>query len=137
MGGGRGQVAMEYLFVAGFATVLLVVIIVIAYSQSALFSQDVTASQVQKIGNQLVDAANAVYYAGPPAKRTLTLYFPNLVSNIAIANNSLTFTIAAQGGLADYSLSAQTNMTGTLRPFAGTHVVIVEALPGIVNITDT
>jgi uncharacterized protein (UPF0333 family) len=136
VGGSSGQVAMEYLLITGFVFLILAVIMVISYSQSAAFSRQVTASQIQKVGNQIIDAANGAYYAGPPTKRTLTLYFPELINNVSIDNTSLTFTVQGEGGVYEYSISAATNMTGTIRNFAGIHTISIEAQDNIVNITD-
>jgi uncharacterized protein (UPF0333 family) len=136
VGGSSGQVAMEYLLITGFVFLILATIMVISYSQSAAFSRQVTASQIQKVGNQIIDAANAAYYAGPPTKRTLTLYFPELINRVDINNTSLTFTVQGEGGVYEYSISAATNMTGSIRSFSGIHVISVEAQDNIVNITD-
>src|SRR6185295_14623963 len=75
----RAQSAMEYLLITAFAFLILAAILLVGYSQTATFSRDVTAAQLQKVGNQITDAANAVYYVGPPAKKTVRLYFPDLI----------------------------------------------------------
>jgi uncharacterized protein (UPF0333 family) len=134
--GRQGQSAMEYLLITGFVFLILAAILVVAYSQTSMFNRDVTASQIQKVGNQLVDAANSVYYVGPPARKTLTLYFPELINNITIANQTILFTVQGNGGVYEYAVFASTNMTGTLRPFSGIHVITIEAQSTIVNITD-
>ena len=134
--GSIGQSAMEYVMITGFVMLILFGILVVAYSQTAAFSRDVSQSQVQKVGNEIADGANAVYYAGPPAKKTVTLYFPDLINNITIANQSITFNMQSEGGHYEYSVSAATNMTGALRPFAGLHMITLRAQAGIVNITD-
>jgi hypothetical protein len=127
---------MEYLLITGFVFLILAVILVVSYSQSATFTREVTSSQIQKVGNQIVDAANAVYYAGPPTKKTLKLYFPELINNVTISNTALNFNVQGAAGPSEYSISAATNMTGSLRNFAGIHVISVQAQNGIVNITD-
>lgn len=133
---GRGQIAMEYLLVAGFAFVLLVPIIIIAYTQSAQFSTDVTAAQVQKVGSTIVDNVNAAYYAGPPTKRTLRLYFPEKITSITIANSSIIFEVQGTPRY-NYVAFAAANMTGTLRPYAGLHTITITADDPNVNVTDS
>lgn len=122
--------------ITGFVLLILFGILVIAYSQSSAFTRGVSASQVQKIGAEITDGANAVYYAGPPTKKTMTLYFPELINDITIANQSITFAMQGEGASYEYAAFAATNMTGTLRPFAGLHVITITAQQGIVNITD-
>ena len=126
---------MEYLLVMAFVFVLLVGILILAYQQSAAFSNDVSAAQVQKIGTELVDAANTVYYAGPPTKKTVRLYFPENIKNITISGQTILFTMQGRNGPYEYAISASTNMTGTLQPFNGLHVISIEAQESVVNIT--
>jgi hypothetical protein len=64
------------------------------------------------------------------------LYFPELINSIQVANQTIVFTMQGDGGPYEYAVFANTNMTGTIRPFAGTHSVTVEALGNVVNITD-
>lgn len=126
---------MEYLLVMAFVFVLLIGILILAYQQSAAFTNDVSAAQVQKIGTELVDAANAVYYAGPPTKKTVRLYFPENIRNITINEQTILFTMQGSTGTYEYAIRAATNMTGTLRPFNGLHVISIEAQESVVNIT--
>lgn len=132
----QAQSSMEYLLITGFVLVIIIAIIAVAYSQSAKFSTDVSAAQIQKIGNGIGDAVNAVYYAGPPTKKTLTLQFPTNINYVALANQSIVFNLMGEGGSYDYVVFTQANMTGWLRPFSGIHVVTVESLGSVVNVTD-
>lgn len=133
--GCKAQSSMEFLLVTVFAFILLAGILIIAYAQSSSFSTDITSAQVQKVGMQLTDAANTVYYAGPPTKKTMTVYIPEHVTNISIGGSSVLFTLQGPGGISQYSAIAVPNLTGSLQPFAGIHVVTIEAQAGAVNIT--
>ncbi len=132
----RGQIAMEYLLAVGFAFLLLVPIVIIAYTQSSRFSGDVAAAQVQKVGSDLVDAVNAVHYAGPPAKKTLRLYFPDRVRDVSFQNSTIVFTVQGEQGHYEYAVFSQAVLSGDLREFSGVHVVTVAATPEGVNVTD-
>jgi uncharacterized protein (UPF0333 family) len=138
MGSGarKGQIAMEYLLAVGFAFLLLVPIIIIAYTQSSRFSDDVTAAQVQRVGEELVEAVHAVHYAGPPAKKTVRVYFPERVSDVSFQNSTIVFSIQAEGGAYEYAVFSQAVLSGDVREFAGVHVITVEATGGGVNVTD-
>jgi uncharacterized protein (UPF0333 family) len=127
---------MEYLLVVAFSFALLAAIAFVALTASSSFGSEVSASQVQKIGNQIVDAADAVYYSGPPAKKTLTLYFPQMIKNVTLSGKNVIFTMQGDGGDYDYSVSSASNLTGDLRTFSGLHNIIIEAGDGAVNITD-
>lgn len=127
---------MEYLLITAFAFLLLAPIIIIAYSQSASFSNDVAAAQVERLGSQITDAINAAYYAGPPSKQTMALYFPDRIDSITIAGNTIVFAMQGAGGKYEYAASAAGNITGTLRPFEGIHRITITATAAGVNITD-
>ncbi len=135
--GERGQIAMEYLLVTGFAFLLLLPIIIIAYQQSATYVDDVTSAQIQKVGNEIINAANTVYYSGPPTKKTVRVYFPKNIYSVEFKNTAIVFTAQGQGGAYEYAVVADTNMTGNISTFDGIHVLTVEAKKNVVNITES
>jgi hypothetical protein len=126
---------MEYLLVMAFVFTILVAIIILAYSQAATFSSDVTAAQVQKVGNTLADAVNTVYYAGSPTKKTVRVYFPEHIDTITIDGEFIIFNVQGRGGPYEYAVRTATNLTGSLQAFGGVHTVTIEAQEGVVNIT--
>jgi uncharacterized protein (UPF0333 family) len=132
----RGQSSMEYLIITGISFLFLFAIMVVAYYQSATFSTDVAGAQVQKVGNQIVDAADIAYYAGPPTKKTITVYFPDHIKTITISEQTIIFLMEGNGGAYEYPVFAATNMTGSLGSFKGLHTITITAGNGIVNITD-
>jgi hypothetical protein len=129
---------MEFLLVMAFVFLILVGIMLVAYTQSARFTNDVTASQIQKVGNEIIDAANAAYYAGPPTKKTITLYFPQQINTITIAGQSIIFNLQGSGGSYDYVVYSSSNLTGSLRTFSGLHTITITivAQEGAVSVTD-
>ena len=134
----KAQASMEYLLIVTFAMIALSVIAFAAYSQSASFSSDVTSSQIQKVGNQIVDAANAAYYAGPPTKKTITLYFPDLIRSINVMNQSIVFVVQGSQGTYEYAVYSSTPMfaPNNISVFPGLHTITILAGSGYVNITD-
>ena len=133
----RGQVSMEYLLIVGFSLLLLIPIILLAYSQSATFTDDVTAAQIQKVGSEITQAVNTVYYAGQPTKKTIQVYFPKNINQINITDSSVVFTVQGQGGSYQYAAFAQSNMTGTIDTFSGIHIITVQAQGSIVTVVDS
>lgn len=131
-----GQAAFEYLLITAFGFFLILPIIIIAFTQSASFSSDVTSAQIQKVGNQIIDGVNAVYYSGAPAKKTLKLYLPEGVTSIAITNSTIQFTVQGSGGAYQYAVFADTNMTGSIATFSGIHRLTITAQEEDVLITD-
>lgn len=123
----HGQSAMEYLLIIGFSTMLLLPLIIIAFSESSNFADEVAAAQIRKAADRVGDAADAVYYTGPPAKRTLRLQFPERIQDVTIAATSITFRLQGQGGPYEYVAWTAANLTGTLGTFPGTHRITIEA----------
>jgi len=128
---------MEYLLVVSFAFILLTLILVIAYSESARFSLQVSTAQIQRSGGELVDAINTVYYAGPPTKKTMQVQFPKHLRGVRIENNTIIFEMLGESGLYDYAVDAYPNVTGSMRSHSGLHLITLEAINGSVRITDT
>lgn len=132
----RGQVSMEYLMITAMAFLLLAPIIIIAYSESNDFHIDVSQAQIEKVGSEIVAAANAVSYTGPPAKRTIKLYFPDGIKATQITGREVVFTMTGHAGPYEYSAVAEANLSGSLNTFAGTHTITIVAGTTNVTITD-
>jgi len=128
---------MEYLLIVSFAFLLLTAIIFVALSQSSSFSSEVTAAQIQKVAHRIVDAADAAYYAGPPTKKSFSLYFPDNILEANVTGKDVVFRVSGTGGNYEYALSSSTNLSGTLRTFKGVHHITVEATDSYVLINDT
>lgn len=143
MGGRRvfrtrsAQSAMEYLLVVSFAFIILTLILVIAYSESSRFALQVSTAQIQRAGGELVDAINTVYYAGSPTKKTMQLQFPKHLRGVRIENNTIVFEMLGESGVYEYAVEAYSNVTGSIHPNGGLHVLTIEAIDDSVRITET
>lgn len=134
--GVRGQISMEYLIITAVALLLLIPIIIIAATESSSFQVDVSAAQIEKVANEIVSAANEVYYTGSPAKRTLKLYFPEGIKSAAIVGKEIIFNMTGSKQQYEYALAAEGNLTGNLQNYAGLHKITVTAGINEVTITD-
>ncbi len=123
----KGQVSIEYLLITAFAFLMTVPIIALFYSQSHQIQEDVTDAQVEKIASELRDAANEVYYQGPPSKRTLKIYMPDNVENVSISNKNIIFKVSSTAGDYEIVKVADTNLTGDINSFSGIHNIEVKA----------
>ncbi len=123
----KAQVAMEYLMITGLIFLMLIPTIILFLTQSRNFNEDITDSQVHKILETVVGAADTVYYQGPPAQQQLRLYMPKQVNNIAIENQTITFNISK--GTVEYTMdkTSKANLTGSLSTEAGLHIITVTA----------
>lgn len=129
----KAQVSIEYILVVGFAFLMLTPLIVIFYTSSNDMNDQVTMSQADKIANEIVAAADQVYYQGPPTKKTLKVYMPENVESIIIQNNWIKINTKQTDGAPRASVA---NLTGNIDAFGGIHNIEVIAISGGVMIAD-
>ncbi|OIO65406.1 hypothetical protein COY28_01045 [Candidatus Woesearchaeota archaeon CG_4_10_14_0_2_um_filter_57_5] len=125
--GKRGQVSMEYLFVAGLAFILVLPLTMVTVWESRNINTDVAITQTDRIGEELINSVQTVYYHGYPSTRTIRLYFPQYLSDITFDEHRIVFTITATGHDLIVIREAVTNLTGSLSSTAGIHTITLSA----------
>lgn len=123
----RGQAAMEYLFVVGFAFALLIPIILLFYTQSNAFEEEVRFTQAKNALEEITQAANNVYYLGPPSKQTLRIQFPNNVREVIIDDQLITLVLDTSTSNSLISAQTVANLSGSIPAYSGLHVISVLA----------
>lgn len=118
---------MEYLFVVGFAFALLIPIIIIYYSQSNVFEEEVAISQTNKALQEIVRAADTIYYLGPPSRQTISVRFPEVLREITIQEQAITVHLDIGSGRQVNAQTRSANLTGTLPSNPGLHVITIQA----------
>jgi len=83
-----GQGAFEYVLVVGIAMLIIVPGAILFYNYSTKSEDQVLRSQIELIGNDLIEASEKVYYIGENTWETLKINIPNNVRWIYILNNS-------------------------------------------------
>ena len=131
-----GQVSIEYLIIVGMTVLLLFPLLYVFYSNSQSFQGQVTATQTSQIAKKVVDAADSVYYLGPPSQQTLSVVFPDGIKNVTILGNSVSFLISGAGAKYEVVEWSAANLTGNLSPSQGVHQITVSAQAGGVVISD-
>lgn len=124
---GKGQVSMEFLLIMGFAFLLIIPVIILFLTQVSDINEDVTAAQLQKLGNELIDSIDNVYYLGAPTKKTIEIYVPDFIESIEFIGNQIWFNVST--GNVAYSIIkvAAANITGSLNTNYGMHVITITA----------
>ncbi|MFH1400074.1 MAG: hypothetical protein ABIH41_01015 [Nanoarchaeota archaeon] len=122
--GRAGQVSMEYLMVVAIAAMLIIPLIGIFFQASSDLDQSIQSSQADRVANEIVDAADEVYYLGPPAKKTLKVYLPDSVKSLTIGVNYLQIDVHGAVGAPRFSAG---NLSGSIQPTGGLHVIAVYA----------
>ncbi|MBW2990350.1 hypothetical protein KY348_01455 [Candidatus Woesearchaeota archaeon] len=130
----KSQISIEFLIVVGIAFLMTIPLILIFYQQSSTLNTDITSSQVEKVASEIRDAADEVYYLGPPSKKTISIYMPEDVQSVSINNNKIIFLVDSPIG--DYQVVKWTvaNLSGTMASHTGIHHVTVEAYDTYVDI---
>jgi len=78
----KAQASAEYILVSSLILLIILPTIYIFYSYSNKSSEEIRQSQVNKVGTDIVDAAEQVYYLGEPSKTTLDAIMPDGVEKI-------------------------------------------------------
>jgi len=133
----KGQVSIEFIMVVGFALMMTLPLIVIFFRQSESLQTEITGSQVDKVASEIRDAADEVYYLGSPSRKSLTLYFPDDVTNVTLLDNKIIFWVDSADG--DYEIVkwAVVNLSGSIQSFGGIHRISVESKDSYVLVSDS
>jgi uncharacterized protein (UPF0333 family) len=132
----RGQAAMEYLAVIGFALLMIVPIIFIFFSQSEDITQQLTMNQIREIGRKVVNTAEKIYYLGEPSQTTLKIYMPNNVEQVNISGRTIVFKVRLNNAPSDLVFPSTVNVTGNISVQSGIRFIKVKTIAGKVNISD-
>jgi hypothetical protein len=84
----QGQGAFEYILVVAIAMILIVPGVILFYNYSLKSNDEVMRSQIDMIGNDIMDAAEKVYYIGEYSWQSVKVDVPDKVTNIYILGNS-------------------------------------------------
>ena len=76
-----GQGAFEYILIVAIAMVLIVPGVILFYNYSLKSNDQVLRSQIEMIGNDLMDAAEKVYYIGEYSWQSVRINIPEKVSS--------------------------------------------------------
>jgi len=85
----KAQAAMEYLMIAGFVMLIMLPLVYLVYNYTQESGADIVNAQITKLGRDLVNNAESVYYFSSPSKITLDFNMPRGVHNITIQQNPL------------------------------------------------
>lgn len=83
----RAQAAIEYLLVGAMVTLIILPTMYIFYAYSQRSNEEIRQSQLSKVGTDIVDVAEQVYYLGEPSKVTIDEVMPEGVIGIEIWEN--------------------------------------------------
>ncbi len=127
-----GQISIEYLFIIGFATLILTILLGLSLIYSKDVEDEVYATQAERIVKEIVKNAETVYYYGPPSKTTLTVFMPENIEDITIDGKYITFKLYTQHGVTDIFQKAKMDLQGKINKSPGIKEIYIEAREGYV-----
>ena len=131
----KSQVSVEYMFIMGFATLMIIPLLLIYYTYSAETTDSVATSQALQIARKIVDSSESVYYLGKPSQTTLKVNFPDKIYSTNLSSKEVVFKIKTKNGITDIVQVSSVNMSGSLPTTQGIHIITVKAEDGYVQIT--
>ena len=83
----KAQAAMEYLMIAGFVMLIMLPLVYLVYNYTQESGADIVEAQINKLGRDIINNAESVYYFSSPSKITIDTNMPRGVLNITIHQN--------------------------------------------------
>lgn len=80
----RAQASVEYLMVVGLAFVIVMPMVYMFYSYTISTQEEVGMAKIHKIGVDMANAAEGVYYLGEPSRTTISVNMPELIYNVTV-----------------------------------------------------
>jgi len=121
----KGQIAIEYMLIIGFAITLLIPLFFIYSSQSADFICKVDREPPFIAGQRIADTAETVFYLGYPSRADVRVRLPISMKSGTLANRETVFAVC-NSTITEVIIPTSINMTGTLPSNGGTYLLQIE-----------
>ncbi len=109
----RGQFAVEHLLVVAFGLLVIIPIIYFFYNYSVSQVDEVSMTQLNRMGNDILNNAESVYYMGKPSRITLDSNMPSGVRNITVlGSKELVFWVTYNGKVSEVAFSSNVPIEG-------------------------
>ena len=85
----RGQISIEYVMIVGFSLLIIAPLLLTALRTSGTYQTSIEQSQLDRIASDLTALADEVSFEGPPAARSVSVYFPARIVNATTSGRFL------------------------------------------------
>ena len=112
----RVQASIEYLVVFSLGFLILIPMVYMFYSYSTKSSEQIMTSDIAVIGNDIVNAAESVYYMGRGSRLTLEETMPEGITNIYLISdwaNDINELVFELGGNHSMAFFCNVNINGS------------------------
>lgn len=108
----KGQGSLEYILIVALTLVVIVPAAYLFYNYSRQSSEEFKDSQLTKIGRDIVDTAQSIFYSGQGSKTELDLNIPdNVISAVIIDSKELVFNVTTNVGITEIVFFSSVNIT--------------------------
>jgi hypothetical protein len=138
---GRGQASLEFIIIVGMVMFFVVTGSIVLYNYSSRANDEVARANIHKIGLDLADSIEKVYYIGENSWETIRINNPSNVKNISIIDNSeLVISYDGRGGMSEAVFFIDVNVTGpasgVVTNHSGLALIRVVSYGNKVNVTE-
>ena len=132
----KSQSSLEYLLVVALTFAIIVPTTYLFYNYSKESNQEISDSQITKLGRSIVDSAESIYYSGQGSKTLLELNVPDNVKTVQIIDKrELVFNISTNFGTSEIVFFSKANITAANINCVGNVCTIPElASSGLKNV---
>ena len=112
--------------------------IIVFYNHSGALNDDINIAQIERVSQELIAAAEEIYYQGPPSQQKLTIFLPQGLQTAQIQQQAILFTYTTTSGdyTYDYSTPLPLNLTGDIKDHPGRHELIIKATTTSITINE-
>jgi len=108
----KSQSSLEYLLVVALTFAIIVPTTYLFYSYSKESSQEISDAQITKLGRNIVDAAETIFYSGQGSKTTLDLSIPDNIESVQIVDGrEIVFNVTTSFGTSEIVFFSNVNVT--------------------------
>jgi len=110
----KAQSSFEYMLIVALTFAIIIPATYLFYSYSKDSSQEITDAQITKLGRNIVDSAEKIYYSGLGSKTIADLNVPDgVISAVIIDGKELVFNVSSNIGISEVVFFSSVNMTAS------------------------
>lgn len=97
----RGQFSVEYMMTIAIGLGILMLFLGVYFYQAKQTQEEADLAMVERMGNEIIQAAETIYYAGDFSQKTLRYDIPDILQNISVQDREVVLKIRAKGADSD------------------------------------
>jgi len=135
---GRGQASLEFIIIVGMVMFFIVTGSIVLYNYSSRANDEIARANIHKIGLDIADSVEKVYYIGENSWETIRVNNPSNVRSISIIDNSeLVISYDGRGGMSEAVFFIDVNVSNrVVTNHSGLVLIKVVSFGNQVNVTE-